>query len=150
VYRKHKDEAGFFLVYIREAHPEDVAKLLDRQGCPTVEPTNPEERAQPADACAARLTVEMPILMDTLDNRVEKDYTAWPYRLYIVGVDGRVAYKGVPGPCGFNVPEMTAVLEMLLRRPAGPVAAREASPLTLPPPPRHHGPGPLPLSASRL
>jgi len=54
-----------------------------------------------------------------MDNKVEKDYSSWPDRLYVVGQDGKVAYKGGPGPGGFDSAELGVFLELLLPRGAG-------------------------------
>lgn len=51
-----------------------------------------------------------------MDNKAGADYSGWPDRLYIVGVDGKIAFKGKPGPGGFNVKEMTAELERILKK----------------------------------
>src|SRR5206468_7455206 len=41
-------------------------------------------------------------------------YSAWPDRIYVVDVAGRVAYKGAPGPWGFRTAEAAAMIERLL------------------------------------
>ena len=51
-----------------------------------------------------------------MDNKTEQAYAAWPDRLYIVGADGTIAYKGGIGPAGFKAAEMGAALEKLLAR----------------------------------
>ena len=48
----------------------------------------------------------MPTLIDRADNQVNQAYGAWPDRLYVVGVDGKIAYQGGPGPGGFKVAEV--------------------------------------------
>lgn len=40
-----------------------------------------------------------------------KLYAAWPERIYIIGEDGRIAYKGGIGPFGYHPEEMQAWLE---------------------------------------
>lgn len=65
-----------------------------------------------ADRCAtaelglATLKLTIPTLIDGDDNAVNRAYAGWPDRLYVVGVDGRIAYQGVPGPKGFKVREV--------------------------------------------
>ena len=44
----------------------------------------------------------MPALIDSDDNGVNRAYAAWPDRLYVVDRDGKIAYKGGPGPRGFK------------------------------------------------
>jgi Iodothyronine deiodinase len=68
-----------------------------------------------AKTCSAKLDIKFPILLDDMDNKTNTDYSGWPDRLYIVGKDGKIAYKGGPGPRGFNVKEMSGELEKLLK-----------------------------------
>ncbi|NCO96233.1 MAG: deiodinase, partial [Armatimonadetes bacterium] len=65
------------------------------------------------------LGIKFPTLLDNMDNKVEKDYSSWPDRLYVVGQDGKVAYKGGPGPAGFDSAELGVFLELILPRGAG-------------------------------
>ena len=72
--------------------------------------------AQPKDL-AGRLAIArdfvqrfeygLPFVVDTLDDGALKAYSAWPERLYAIGVDGRVAFKGGIGPFLFD-PEALA------------------------------------------
>ena len=41
---------------------------------------------------------------------VERLYTGWPDRLYLIGKDGRVRYKSAPGPFGFKPGGLEAAL----------------------------------------
>jgi Ca2+-binding EF-hand superfamily protein len=54
-----------------------------------------------------------------MDNAVEKAYAGWPDRIYIVGADGAIAYKGGPGPAGFRPHEAEEALRRLLGVPEG-------------------------------
>ena len=44
--------------------------------------------------------------MDKEDNKVNTAYAGWPDRMYVVGVDGKIAYQGGPGPGGFRPAEV--------------------------------------------
>ena len=79
-------------------------------------PKSIEERDQVAGACVRKLGIEIPALVDDLNNGVEVAYTGWPDRLYVIGSDGRVAYKSAPGPFGF---EPQGVAETLARLAPG-------------------------------
>jgi hypothetical protein len=52
----------------------------------------------------------MPLLVDDMDDRVGHAYSGMPDRLYVIGRDGRVVYKGGRGPFGFNSGEMEQAL----------------------------------------
>jgi hypothetical protein len=65
-----------------------------------------EKRKENAEQCVSVLKMTLPTLLDRADNRVNYDYAAWPDRLFVVGVDGKIAYRGGPGPGGFRVAEV--------------------------------------------
>ena len=48
----------------------------------------------------------------------KKVFAGWPERIYILGPEGRVLYKGEMGPFGFHPEEAEKALQALLR-PAG-------------------------------
>ena len=77
-------------------------------------PRTKEERIDVAALCVIRLAVKIPALLDGIDNRIERAYTGWPDRLYIIGTDGRIYYKSAPGPFGFSTKELEASLTQLL------------------------------------
>jgi Iodothyronine deiodinase len=105
---RHRGCVAFLLVYIREAHPEEEWILPEnrRSGVAVHEPTTVEERLEVASTCAAKLHVEMPTVVDELDNAVARAYGGWPDRLYLVGGDGRIAFQGGEGPFGFKPAEL--------------------------------------------
>ncbi len=77
-----------------------------------VEQTNSvKERSERAREFADAMEITLPIVVDREDDRVNTAYAAWPERLYVVGVDGRITYKGGPGPAGFKVAEVEKWLQ---------------------------------------
>ena len=48
------------------------------------------------------------------DDAVERAYTGWPDRLYVIDRDGRIAHKSGPGPYGFKPEDVEATLARLL------------------------------------
>jgi hypothetical protein len=64
-----------------------------------------EERIAAGEACITKLAFEMPALVDEFDDAVGAAYAAMPERLYLVGRDGRIAYKGGMGPMFFQPAE---------------------------------------------
>ncbi len=86
----------------------------DKAGVSVAQPQNEAERHKVAGTCSARLQIGMPLLVDTLDDRVGHAYSGMPDRLYIIDKAGRVAYKAGRGPFGFKPGEMEQSLAMLL------------------------------------
>jgi alkylhydroperoxidase family enzyme len=114
---------AFLAVYVREAHPTDGWRMPsnDRVGVAVPQPTTHEERTGVAAKCCEVLKTSMPMVVDEIDDRVGHAYSGMPDRLYVIGRDGRVAYKSGRGPFGFIPGEMEQGLVMhLLDTPAAP------------------------------
>ena len=66
----------------------------------------------------------MPVVLDTIDDRVGHAYSGMPDRLYVIDRDGKVSYQGGRGPMGFIPAEMEQSLALLLLHDATAQAAR--------------------------
>jgi len=108
LHRRFGDPIEFFVVYIREAHPTDAwqVEANEREGVLFTQPTTIEERSEVASACSLRLELSIPTLVDDMGNSTDLKYYALPDRLYLVGKDGRIAFRGAPGPFGFVAAEL--------------------------------------------
>lgn len=125
LHRQYHDQVEFFVVYIKEAHPEDgwVLGRNRRADVRVSDPTTDERRSEVAETCAVRMRIHMPVLVDGINNAVASAYGGWPDRLYLIGRDGRIAFQGGEGPFGFKPPE----LDTAIRAETHARAAREAS-----------------------
>jgi type I thyroxine 5'-deiodinase len=121
------------VVYILEAHPVDAWQDEDNQHdkISVKSPTTLAERCEVEGACATKLALRVPAIIDKLDNSTEAAYTAWPDRLYVIDRDGRVAYKSKPGPFGFKPAEVEQILERLLPAGAAPPQVSRAAALSV-------------------
>lgn len=115
------------VVYIREAHaidshaPARSGPLMEDRGPLIEDPTTDEERHSIATSCVADLSLDpMTVVVDGVDDAVNRAYTAWPDRLYLVGLDGKLAYAGERGPFGFKPDELGAAIEKELARKEAP------------------------------
>ena len=77
-------------------------------------PTTNEDRENVASSCVRKLHIAIPALIDSINNRVEQQYTGWPDRLYLIGSDGRIRFKSEPGPFGFDPKRLAAALRASL------------------------------------
>ena len=104
IYSKYRDQVRFFVIYIREAHPDDGWRVPEnlKANIHYKEPTSDDERTEVASVCQVKLDLQMPMLVDSIRNEVEAKYISLPMRLYLIGADGRIAYTGERGPFGFN------------------------------------------------
>jgi type I thyroxine 5'-deiodinase len=116
LYRDYRDRVAFHVVYIEEAHPIDAWQLDENveDGVLVQTTRTAEERDEVAHLCVVKLGIEMAALVDDPDNRVERAYTAWPDRLYVVDSAGRIVYKSQPGPFGFKPEDVEAALKGML------------------------------------
>ena len=77
-----------------------------------------EERVSVGQTCMLRLELEMPALVDEMDDSVATAYGAMPERLYLIGKDGTVAYKGGIGPMFFKPLEWQEAIKTYLANQA--------------------------------
>ena len=105
------------MVYIREAHPTDEWQVANNlaEHVEFAQTRSLEERHAVATACATSLKLDIPILIDKMDDVANKAFSAWPERLYVLDQDGCVLYKGGKGPYGFAPDELDAFLRGWLR-----------------------------------
>lgn len=121
LYREYRDRVEFYIVYIEEAHPIDSWQVSDNVSDDVLVATTKtsDERYKVAGVCLTKLGLELPALVDELDNRVERAYTGWPDRLYVIDRDGRIAHKSAAGPFGFKPADVEATLKRILPEARG-------------------------------
>ena len=110
--KKYKDKVEFFIVYIREAHPTDGRQVGSnvREKILVTQPKTIKERTEIAAQMCTKLDISIPTLIDGIDNAVGNAYSGMPDRLYLVGSDGKIAYRGGPGPFGFRPAELQTAI----------------------------------------
>jgi hypothetical protein len=74
------------------------------------QPHDFEERHHAAGILVERLEYDLPLALDSMDNKAENAYAAWPERLYVIAAGGRIVYRGELGPFGFDPQEMEKAL----------------------------------------
>ncbi len=99
-----------------EAHPSDVWQMESniKDKIVFASPKDETERAFVAGACVRKLGIKFPAVLDEFANSTERDYTAWPDRIYLIDAKGRIAFKSKPGPFGFRPNELRSALGRLL------------------------------------
>ena len=121
LYRDYKDRVEFYVVYIEEAHPVDAWQLSANLEDDVLVATTrtADERYTVAGVCVTKLGIELPALIDGPDNHVERAYTAWPDRLYVIDRDGLIAHKSAAGPFGFTPADVESTLKRILQAAPG-------------------------------
>jgi type I thyroxine 5'-deiodinase len=104
-------EVNFMTVYIAEAHTTDEWQLPVNveEGVCYRQPQTINERLEIARDFVQRYNYPTRLVVDNIYNSVEEDYSAYPERLYVIA-DDMIAYKGKPGPFGFDLAELREFL----------------------------------------
>jgi hypothetical protein len=111
LYEQFRDYVEFLAIYVREAHPVDGWHL----GRPDiVDPITLEERREAAGQCIDAMNHGIRTYVDDMDDAVSIAYAAWPNRLYLIDVDGRVVYAGGRGPFGYKPKQLKKAIDTLL------------------------------------
>ena len=113
---KYKGKVEFLLVYIREAHPTDGTQSPRNvsEGIQISSAKDFGQKEEYASSCVRNLGIKFTAVVDNMDAQVELNYMGWPDRLYLIGEDGRIAWKGGPGPQGMQPRQLeSAILKAL-------------------------------------
>lgn len=115
LYEQYRDRVEFFVVYIQEAHPVDAWQLdTNVEDDVLVASTKTDDaREKVAGVCLVKLGIELPAIIDGADDSVERAYTGWPDRLYLIDRDGRIAFKSAAGPFGFKPADLESAIKRL-------------------------------------
>ena len=102
---------AFSTIYIKEAHAVDVWPV--GEGLNITTPKTVGDRIETAARFVRETGYPMPVLSDSLEDRFEGHYAAWPTRFYIIH-EGRVAFIAQPKHATFELHDLEAALESLL------------------------------------
>ncbi len=103
-------------MYIREAHAADSlwpSAIDDEEAI--YQPRTLYERRAVAGKCVGKLNIDIPCLIDNMNNSVDKSYDAYPDRLFLIDVDGTIAIRAAYGPWGFK-PAVSMLTRWLAER----------------------------------
>jgi type I thyroxine 5'-deiodinase len=87
------------------------------------QPRTLQERVAIAAEFAKRSGYEIPLVVDTFENRANGLYAGWPERFYIIDASGVIVYKGEPGPFGYHPEEVERWLAENLEGPSEPASS---------------------------
>jgi hypothetical protein len=116
LYERYHDRANFLLVYTREEHPTDGGhKPAAWTRAPVLKDAcSLEERAQAARQLRQLYHLQIPILVDDMQDTVSTAYNGRPSRLFVLDSGGCFAHVGALGPAGFDPKEAAPALDKLL------------------------------------
>ena len=126
LYAKYHDDVQFIVIYIREAHPVDgwwlgkgsigfwLKLSRSKVALDIYDPKTIEERRLAAGQFETSLKYGVRTYVDEMDDAVNTAYAAAPTRMYLIGLDGCVVYRGGMGPYGFKPKELGAAIKKYL------------------------------------
>jgi hypothetical protein len=126
LYEQYYQQVQFLSIYIREAHPIDgwwlgrrltrsvFRKFFPKASMTHYDPKTMEERRAVAGECEMALQYGIRTYIDEMDDDVNTSYAAWPTRLDLIGLDGRVVYAGGLGPYGMKLNELKEAIDHYL------------------------------------
>ncbi len=102
LFKDYHDIAEFRLVYINEAHAADSDWSVPYAAELGInDHTTYGERCEVASKLLDDKNLTIPTVIDAMDNKVNKAYSAWPDRIFVVAKDGRLAIAADRGPRGY-------------------------------------------------
>lgn len=109
-----KDQADFYYVYIKEAHPQEGWSLGSYNGKWDVnEPTSFQERRDLAVQWHKDMGAVTTMLIDGPGNEVNTAFAALPERTYVLN-GSQVVYQSGPGPFEYSLDGPRKALDELL------------------------------------
>ena len=102
MYQHYKDIAEFRIVYIKEAHAVDSHRAVSyaiEEGIN--QPKTYTDRCLIAEMLVQTGTLTIPMIIDTIDDRVNGLYQGLPSRVFLVRSDGILGVAAERGPWGF-------------------------------------------------
>ncbi len=115
MYKAYGEQAEFLVVYIKEAHAADSDWPMAVPGETINTPKTWDQRSGNAKKCLTKLKIDIPCVIDDLDDSVDGHYSGWPDRLFVVDKAGKVVVSGDRGPWGFK-PSVTQAQEWLAKQ----------------------------------
>ena len=77
-------------------------------------PRDLKERVILATQCVSQYKFTMPMVIDGMAGKVNRDYDAAPVRVTVVDIDGKVAFYAGRGPADFRIPPVERTLKRLI------------------------------------
>lgn len=113
VWKRWNHRLPFLLVYVREAHPQQgwVVAGNYEHGIEVDDPRTDDERRAVAETFVEEYQVEIPVVVDRVDDEVCRQYGGFPNRLAVVSGEGTLAYLTGEGPMEYTPEEWEAAID---------------------------------------
>jgi len=114
-----KNKVNIKIVYIAEAHAEDEWPIKSCRLNPTGKPVlinqhqTIEQRIEAAKEFQKVFHLEIPMLVDTIDNSFDQIYSSWPIRFYVIQKE-KLIYVPEPKNGSYSMEELEKILKSTL------------------------------------
>ena len=110
-------DVNFLMIYIREAHPIGGREVPNNQFQVNA-PTTLSQRCELAEDFDDRIQMQMPIVVDTIDDTVADVYAPWPNRMVVLDGNGKIVDVGIAAAGGTRESsrQLPGLLDRLLKK----------------------------------
>ena len=118
--KEYREDVNFLMVYIREAHPIGGREVPNNQYQVNA-PTTLSQRCELAEDFDDRIEMQMPIVVDTINDTVADVYAPWPNRMVVVDGSGKIVDVGIAAAGGTRESSrhLPDLLDQLLKKENG-------------------------------
>ena len=111
IYKRYKIQVDFYMIQIREAHASNVWPIGNivsvKEHCTL------SDRLTAANVMVKETQLEIPVVVDTMDNTFLRLYAPWPFRFFVV-LDGTLKLVGMPKEARYDTTDLVECLDSLL------------------------------------
>ncbi|CAI2180581.1 433_t:CDS:2 [Funneliformis geosporum] len=108
---QYRNQIDFYMIQIREAHASDVWPIGEIVS--VKEHRTLSNRMTAASVMVRETKLEIPVMMDTMDDTFLKLYAPWPFRYFVI-VDGILKLVGMPKEARYDTTDLVECLNTLL------------------------------------
>lgn len=94
-----------FIIYITEAHATDIWNIGESAGDLIESHKNVTDRINCVHKLRSKFNLTMPIYADNMENQFETQYSAWPFRYYVIK-NNKFLKIGDPDDSQFDICEL--------------------------------------------
>lgn len=100
LYEEFRNDIEFRMIYISEVHSidSDLWSITLAKEKKIYQHKDADARAEVATMMCADTGLSIPVLVDGMDNAVADLYGAYPTRICLIGIDGRIVATNSNGP----------------------------------------------------
>lgn len=100
-YNHNKERLNIFIVYISEAHAQDIWPLGMSAGTINSSHKKIEDRINCAIKLKNTFDLTIPIYCDNINNKLRDEYSCWPFRYFVIQ-NNKFTYIGFPKESTFE------------------------------------------------